>query len=192
MLAVVIVAEDRVSLVAAAGRLVPHPRILDPQRPRPTAQPTPCRPGRANGFCRMSRGDPWPRALGSAVALAGLLKVPFVFNVPIVLVAFLFSAAVGVIFGYVPAARRRASTPSKRCVTNRRLPSGGQRAQELRRAQDGDAAAFAQWQQMLLVATDENSLVIRIQTRQNSSAMAAGLCFRHFIWMPQDKPISAN
>ena len=42
-------------------------------------------------------------ALAGSVWLSGFLKVPFVFNGGIVLVAFLFSAAVGVIFGYFPA-----------------------------------------------------------------------------------------
>ena len=42
-------------------------------------------------------------ALGSSVALAGVLQVPFVFNAPIVLVGFLFSSAIGVVFGYFPA-----------------------------------------------------------------------------------------
>ncbi|MGZ8152750.1 MAG: ABC transporter permease, partial [Methylovulum sp.] len=42
-------------------------------------------------------------ALGLSVLLAGVLKVPFVFNAPIVLIAFFFSASVGVIFGYFPA-----------------------------------------------------------------------------------------
>ena len=42
-------------------------------------------------------------ALVASFGLASLLQVPFVFNVGIVVIAFLFSAAVGVIFGYFPA-----------------------------------------------------------------------------------------
>ncbi|MBN2508386.1 MAG: ABC transporter permease [Verrucomicrobia bacterium] len=42
-------------------------------------------------------------ALAASASLAGVLQVPFVFNAPIVVVGFAFSAVVGVIFGYVPA-----------------------------------------------------------------------------------------
>jgi len=41
--------------------------------------------------------------LGAASIGANALRVPFVFNLKIVVVAFLFSAAVGVLFGYFPA-----------------------------------------------------------------------------------------
>ena len=46
-------------------------------------------------------------AVGASVALTGVVGVPFVLEVEIILLAFVFSAVVGVIFGYVPA--RRAS-----------------------------------------------------------------------------------
>ncbi|UCG11942.1 MAG: FtsX-like permease family protein, partial [Deltaproteobacteria bacterium] len=41
--------------------------------------------------------------LASAAAGARFLAVPFVLNPGIVVIAFLFSAAVGVVFGYFPA-----------------------------------------------------------------------------------------
>jgi putative ABC transport system permease protein len=42
-------------------------------------------------------------ALTASVGLAHVLQVPFIFNSGIVVIAFFFSAAVGVIFGYFPA-----------------------------------------------------------------------------------------
>ena len=41
--------------------------------------------------------------LGASFGLKNLLQVPFVFNPGIAIIAFLFSAAVGVLFGYFPA-----------------------------------------------------------------------------------------
>jgi putative ABC transport system permease protein len=50
-------------------------------------------------------------AIGAAIGLAGVLEVPFVFNGEIVVTAFLFSAAVGVVFGYFPARRAARLDP---------------------------------------------------------------------------------
>ncbi len=50
-------------------------------------------------------------ALGASVGLTRLLSVPFIFNGGIIALAFFFSAAVGVIFGYFPARRAARLDP---------------------------------------------------------------------------------
>ncbi len=50
-------------------------------------------------------------ALAGSVVLADMMQIPFVFNTNIILVAFIFSAAVGVIFGYFPARKAARMDP---------------------------------------------------------------------------------
>ena len=49
--------------------------------------------------------------LAGAFGVAGALKLPFIFEPGIVVIAVLFSAAVGVAFGYFPARRAARLDP---------------------------------------------------------------------------------
>ncbi|MBK1684872.1 ABC transporter permease [Rhodoferax fermentans] len=50
-------------------------------------------------------------ATGASIGLARLMDVPYVFNVGVNLLSFVFSAAIGVLFGYVPARRAARLDP---------------------------------------------------------------------------------
>ena len=50
-------------------------------------------------------------ALLASIAIAPLMQVPFLFDVKVNLIAFLFSAAIGVVFGYFPARRAAGLNP---------------------------------------------------------------------------------
>ncbi len=50
-------------------------------------------------------------ALIASITIAPLMQVPFIFDVKINLLAFLFSAAIGVVFGYFPARRAAQLNP---------------------------------------------------------------------------------
>ncbi|MFZ2217583.1 MAG: ABC transporter permease [Rhodoferax sp.] len=50
-------------------------------------------------------------ATGASLGLSGLMKIPYVFNPTVNLLSFVFSAAIGVLFGYFPARRAARLDP---------------------------------------------------------------------------------
>ncbi|HOH30296.1 MAG TPA: FtsX-like permease family protein, partial [Candidatus Hydrogenedentes bacterium] len=50
-------------------------------------------------------------ALAAALAVSGLLQVPFILNMPIILESFLFSGAIGIVFGFFPARKAAMLNP---------------------------------------------------------------------------------
>ena len=50
-------------------------------------------------------------ATGASMALAGVMEVPYLFNPGVNLLSFLFSAGIGVLFGYFPARRAARLDP---------------------------------------------------------------------------------
>jgi putative ABC transport system permease protein len=50
-------------------------------------------------------------ATGASIALAGVMDVPYVFNPSVNLLSFVFSAGIGVLFGYFPARRAARMDP---------------------------------------------------------------------------------
>ena len=50
-------------------------------------------------------------ATGASIVLAQVMQVPYLFNPGINLLAFVFSAGIGVVFGYFPARRAARLDP---------------------------------------------------------------------------------
>jgi putative ABC transport system permease protein len=50
-------------------------------------------------------------ATGASIGLSALMDVPYVFNPGVNLLSFLFSAGIGVVFGYFPARRAARLDP---------------------------------------------------------------------------------
>lgn len=85
-----------------------------------SAAPRICHSERAQ--IRIATGLPCRRRrcrLGAAsMGLAHLLNVPFLFDARINMLAFAFSAGIGVLFGYLPRSVQRGSTPLRHSDTN--------------------------------------------------------------------------
>ena len=50
-------------------------------------------------------------ATGASIGLASLMQVPYLFNLTVNVVSFVFSAGIGVLFGYFPARRAARMDP---------------------------------------------------------------------------------
>lgn len=50
-------------------------------------------------------------ATGASIGLANLMQVPYLFNPTVNVVSFVFSAGIGVLFGYFPARRAARMDP---------------------------------------------------------------------------------
>jgi putative ABC transport system permease protein len=50
-------------------------------------------------------------ATAASVGLSGMMNIPYLFDPAINLLSFLFSAAIGVLFGYFPARRAASLNP---------------------------------------------------------------------------------
>jgi len=72
-------------------------------------------------------------ATGASIGLSALMNVPYQFNVGVNLLSFVFSAAIGVLFGYFPARRGGASKASEYPDHQHQPPDGPRPAHPARR-----------------------------------------------------------